>query len=118
MTRIISSATRSRLRAKEIDDPLLRSSYDGLVFNNQNWALEKLLVLHEDIDDGFGVIDIVIGIEFELLELGILADEVFDRIFENVHNLRECRGIGRSFDINDDFVIHSEFLGDRQGVRG
>ena len=75
-------------------------------------------MLHEDVDDRLGVIDVVIWIEFKFLKLGILADEVFDRIFENVHNLRERRCIGRSLDVNDDFVIHSKFLGDRQGIRG
>lgn len=75
-------------------------------------------MLHEDVDDRLRVIDVVIGIELEFFKLGILADKVFDGIFENVHNLRECRGIGRSLDVNDDFVIHSEFLGDRQGICG
>ena len=118
MTRTISFATRSRLRAEEIDDPLLGSSDDSLVFSDLNGALEKLLVLHEDVDDRLGVIDVVIGIELEFFKLGILANKVFDGIFENVYNLRECRGIGRSLDVNDDFVIHSKFLGDRQGIRG
>jgi len=73
-------------------------------------------VLHEDLDDGFGVSDEVIGVELEFLKLGVLADEVFDRTFEGFDDFGELRGIGRSFDVENDFVINSQFLGDRQGV--
>lgn len=75
-------------------------------------------MLHEDIDDGFGIVHVVIGVELELLELGILSYQIFDGIFEDFHDPGECRGIGRGFDVNYDFVIHSKFLGDRQGIRG
>lgn len=70
----------------------------------------------EDVDDGFGVVDEVIGVEFEFFEFGVLADEIFDRICKGGDELGEGRFVGRVFDVEDDFVINSEFLGDRQGI--
>ncbi len=73
-------------------------------------------MLHENVHHGLGVVGVVVGIEFELLEFGILANEIFDRVFESFHDLGELGFVGRGFDVNDDFMIDSEFLGDRQGV--
>jgi len=73
-------------------------------------------VFHEDIDNGFGVVDVVIGVEFQLLEFGVLTDKIFDRIFESFDDLGESCGIGWSLNVEDDFVINAKFLGDRQGI--
>ncbi len=73
-------------------------------------------MLYEDINDGFGVADVVIGIEFEFFKLRVLPHEVFDGIFQRFHDLGEFFFPGRGFDIKDDLVVDSEFLGDRQGI--
>ena len=104
------------LLAQEFHDPGLRATDDGFVAFYENGALEELLVLHEDLDNGFWVVDEVVGIEFQLFKFGILADEVFDRVPQSVHDPGEGGLIGRGFDVKDDFVIDSQFLGDRQGV--
>jgi hypothetical protein len=108
--------TSGELRGQELHDPGFRATDDGFVSFYEHGALEELLVLHEDIDNGFRVVDEVVGIEFQLFKFGILADEVFDRALQPVHDPGEGGLIGRGFDVNNDFVIDSQFLGDRQGV--
>ena len=73
-------------------------------------------MLHEDVDNRLRVSDKIIGVKLELLELGILANEVFDRVFKGFHDFGQFRSIGRSLDVEDDFVLNSQFLGDRQGI--
>lgn len=108
----------SELSRQKVVNSALRAADDGLLAFDQHGALKELFVLHENVDDGLGIVDVVVGIELELFEFGILAHEIFDRIFKGFHNLGEFLFTGRSFDVNDDFVIDSEFLGDRQGIIG
>lgn len=75
-------------------------------------------MLHEDVDDGLGIVHEVIGIEFEFFEFGILANEIFNGVFEGFDNPRELGLIGWSFNVEDDFVLDSQFPGDRQGMIG
>ena len=55
---------------EEVADELIRTN---AIANDM-----ELLVLYEDVDDGLGVVDEVVGVEFEFLELCVFADEVFD----------------------------------------
>ena len=75
-------------------------------------------MLYENLDDRFGVADVVIGIEFKFFEFGVLSDEVFYGVFKRFDDFGEFFLTGRRFDVEGDFVIYSEFLGDRQGVVG
>ena len=75
-------------------------------------------MLHEDVDDCFRVVDVVVGVEFKFLEFGILADEILDGVFESFHDFGELGFSRWCLDVNDDFVIDSQFLGDRQGIGG
>ena len=102
--------------AQEFDDACFGTADDGFVFFDENGALEKLFVLHKDIDDRFGIVHEVVGVEFEFFELGILADKVFNGILKKFDNAGERGFIGRSFDVENDLVIDSKFLGDRQGI--
>ena len=70
----------------------------------------------ENVYHGFWVIDVVVGVEFEFLEFRILAHEIFDGVFKCFHDLGEFGFARRRFDVDDDFVIDSQFLGDRQGI--
>lgn len=73
-------------------------------------------MLHKDIDHGLRVVDVVVGVEFKFLEFRILTYEIFDRVFKRFDDLGEIGFSRRSFDVDDDFVIYSQFLGDRQGI--
>ena len=83
---------------------MIRPIYSKIsAFRSPQWAIKRPILRS-------------LGVEFELLELGILTDEILDRIFENLDDFCQLRGIGRSLDVKDDFVIDSQFLGDRQGI--
>jgi len=73
-------------------------------------------VLDQYFDHSFWIVDIVVGIEFEFLEFRILAHEILDGVFESFDDFGEFLFSRRSFDIEDDLVIDSQFLGDRQGI--
>ena len=73
-------------------------------------------MLHEDVDNGLGIVDIVIGVELEFFELGVLADEVFNGVLKKFDNAGESGFVGRSFDVENNHVIDSKFPGDRQGI--
>lgn len=109
---------RPPLFAEKLDDAGLWASDDGLVSFDEDGALQQLLVLHEDLDDGLGIIDVVIGIEPEFFKFGVFSDEVFNRIFEGGDNFCQGRLIGRGFDVENDLVFDSQFPGDRQGIGG
>jgi len=78
--------------------------------------LEKLFVFHKDLDNGLGVVDEVIGAKLKLFELGVLADKVLDGVFKKFDDAGEGGFVGRGFDVENDLVIDSKFLGDRQGI--
>ena len=59
-----------------------------------------------------------LGVELELLELRVLAHQVLDRVFESGDDLLQRLPVRRGLDVEDDLVFHSQFLGDRQGIRG
>lgn len=70
----------------------------------------------ENIHHGLRIVDVVVGIEFEFLEFRIFAHEIFDGVFKRLHDFGEL-GLARwCFNVDDDFMINSQFLGDRQGI--
>ena len=72
----------------------------------------------ENIDHGLRIVDVVVGIEFEFLEFRIFPHEIFDGVFKRLHDFGEL-GLARwCFNVDDDFMINSQFLGDRQGLGG
>jgi len=73
-------------------------------------------VFDENIHHGLRIVDVVVGIEFEFLEFRIFPHEIFDGVFKRLHDFGEL-GLARwCFDVDDDFMINSQFLGDRQGI--
>ena len=58
------------------------------------------------------------GVQIEFFEFGVLADEVFDGVFEGGDDGFECFPVGWGFDVENDVVVDAEFPGDRQGVFG
>lgn len=74
-------------------------------------------MLYENLDDGVWIIDVVIWVELQFLKLRILTHQILYWIFEAVHDLTKFVFSRRGLDIEDDFVIDSQFLGDRQGIR-
>jgi hypothetical protein len=75
-------------------------------------------VLHQDLDHRIRISDEVPRVELQLLELRVLADEILDRVIEACDNLFQVLPSGRFLDVEDDLVIYSKLLGDRQGIRG
>lgn len=73
-------------------------------------------MLHQDLDDGLGIVDVVVGVELQFFKFGILADKVFNGVFETFHDLGQSRLVGWGLDVENDFVINSKLLGDRQGI--
>jgi hypothetical protein len=80
--------------------------------------LQELLVFQEDLHHGLGVIHEVFGIEPELLEFGVLADQILDRVLKDLDDVGQGGLVGWGFDVEDDFVFDSEIPGDRQGIGG
>ena len=75
-------------------------------------------MLHQNIDHCFGIVDKIVRIELKFFKFGVLSYKVFDRVFQDLDYLSQGGLIGRSFNVEDDFVFDSQFLGDRQGVGG
>jgi hypothetical protein len=73
-------------------------------------------VLEENLNHGFRIIDIIIRIELQLLELGVLAHKVLDGIIKAGNDLLQCLPVRRCLDVEDNLRLDSQFPGDRQGV--
>ena len=73
-------------------------------------------MLHENLDHSCRISDIVVRIQFELFEFGILSHEILDRVFEPGNDRFQLLFSGRGLDVKDNFVIDSELAGDRQGI--
>lgn len=70
-------------------------------------------MLDEEVDHGIGVPHIVVRVEFELFESGVLADQVFNGIFETSDNRRECLPVRWLLHVQHDGMLYTEFLSDR-----
>ena len=81
-------------------------------------TLQQRLALGQEGDDSVGIVDVVVGVQLELLEVGVLAHEILDRILEPVHDPTEQRLVGRVVDVLDHVDLDTQILGDRQGVLG
>lgn len=75
-------------------------------------------MLHKNSNHRFRISHIVVGIELQFLKLGILPDKIFDRVFQRSDNFLQLLFSRRFFDVENYFVINSQFPGDRQGIGG
>lgn len=103
---------------QKIVDSCLRPADDGFFTFQQNWALQQLLVLDQNLDDGLRIGDKVVRAKLQLIELGVLANQVLYGIFKSFNNRLEFFSPGRFLDIEDDIIFYSQFLSDRQGIYG
>ena len=55
------------------NNTILWPAYDCFVAFDNDWALQQLLVLEQNLNHSFRIIDIIIRIELQFLELGVLA---------------------------------------------
>ncbi len=92
---------------QKLHDPRLRATDDGFVVSEKHGALQELLVLQEDFDDGLGIADVVIGIQLQFLELRIFPHEILDRILEDRNDLFQLLPSRRGFDVKDNLVLNS-----------
>ena len=101
---------------KKRKNALLWPANDRFVAFHDDRTLQQLLVLEQNLNHRFRIIDIIIRIKLQFLELGVLAHQVFHGVFKTGNDLLQCLSVRRCLDIQDDFRINSEFPGDRQGV--
>ena len=104
------------LLRKKRNNTILWPAYDCFVAFDNDWALQQLLVLEQNLNHGFRIIDIIIRIELQFLELGVLANQIFHRVFKAGNDLFQCLSVRRCLDVEDDFRFNSQFPGDRQGI--
>ena len=104
--------------AQEVGDARLWATNDGLLALDHDRSLQERLALDEQVDHGFWVADVIVCVEFQLLELGVLANKVLDRVFQASDDLLESGPIGRLFHVENNIVVNTQFLGDRQGILG
>jgi len=67
---------------KKRKNALFRPADDRLFAFYNDRALQQLLVLEQDLDHRFGIIDKIFRLEFQFLELGVLAHQVLDGILK------------------------------------
>ena len=67
---------------KKRKNALLWPANDRLFAFYNDRALQQLLVLEQDLDHGIRIIDIILRAELQLLELGVLAHQVFHGVFK------------------------------------
>ena len=73
---------------------------------------------NQDVDNRIGIVHKVVGIQLELLELRVLSNQVFNRIFKASNDRFERLTVWWLLDVEDHIVVNSKFLGDRQGIFG
>ncbi len=103
---------------QEVSNARLWAADDGLLALHHNGSLQQRFALHEQVDDRFWVIDVVVRVELELLELRVLANKILDRVFETSDDLFERSTVRRLFHVQNDIVVNTQILGDRQGIFG
>lgn len=103
---------------EERANALLGSADDRGIALDDYRALEQSLTFDEQIDDGIGITDVVLGVEPQFLELRVLADKILDRILETRDEVLERRPVGRFLHVDHDLMVDTQVLGDRQGVLG
>ena len=101
---------------KKRKNALLWPANDSLVAFYNDRALQQLLVLEQDLDHRFRIIDKILRVEFQFLELGVLAHQVLDGILKAGNDLLQCLSVRRCLDVEDNLRLDSQFPGDRQGV--
>ena len=73
-------------------------------------------MLEENLNHGFRIIDIILRVELQFLELGVLAHQVLDGILKAGNDLLQCLSVRRCLDVEDNLRLDSQFPGDRQGI--
>ncbi len=105
-----------QLLRKKRNNAVLWPADDCFVAFDNDWALQQLLVLEQNLNHSFRIIDIIIRIELQFLELGVLAHQIFHRVFKTGNDLFQRLSVRRRLDVEDDFRFNSQFPGDRQGI--
>ena len=75
-------------------------------------------MLEEDFHHGFRVVDVVIRVQLKFLEQRVLAHEILHGIFEGLDDTLQVFAARWLLDVEDDFILDSQFPGDRQGIFG
>ena len=73
-------------------------------------------MLDQNLDDRLCIIHIILGYKLELFKLRVLTHQILDWVFQRLHYFFQVSTPRRSLDVEDHFMINSQFLGDRQGI--
>jgi hypothetical protein len=92
---------------------VLRPADDRPVALHHDRALQEPRLRHEQVDHRIGLA--VVGlVQAELRELGVLPDEVGDRVLEPRDDLLERRPVGLLLQVLDDVELDAQLLRDLQ----
>ena len=73
-------------------------------------------MLEQNFYNRLRIADIILGHKFELLKLRVLAHQILNRILKCRDQFSQVLAARWRLDIQDDFMLGSQFLGDRQGI--
>jgi hypothetical protein len=73
-------------------------------------------MLDQQLDNGIRIVNIVLGIEPELVEHGIFADKIGDRIFEYRHDFFENGARRFCLEILNNVELDVELFGDTKSI--
>ncbi len=85
--------------AQQLSYSILGPTNDCLLALHDHRPLQELLVVNQNVDDGLWVVDEIIRVQFELLELAVLANKIFDGIFENGDQVFQLCSVRWSVDV-------------------
>jgi len=104
------------LREKGLD-PVLRPADDRPAASHEHRPLHQARLRQQELDHGAGR-RVVISRQPELLERGVLADEVADRVLEPADDLLEGGPVGLLLQVLDDVELDAQLLRDLYGSLG
>lgn len=116
------AADQTRVSSKESGEAVLRflsiegSANDGFVGPNDYGALKQAVVPRNHVDDGLGVADVVVLFQAQFLELAVLSNESFDRVFELANDGPQGGLIGEVLHVGNFFEFDTHLRGDRHSV--
>ena len=101
---------------QEVDDTTLRTTDDRLLSLHHDRTLKQRLLFGEQVDDSLGISDVVLRVQLELFEARVLTDEILNGVLKTSCDHCKRLAIRWFFHVEDDVVVYTQFLGDRQGI--
>jgi hypothetical protein len=103
--------------SKQCPYAVFRSTNQRLTVEHDHWSLQQLGILHQNVDHGLRIVDVIVGGKAELVENRILADEIGHRIFEHADNTGEGSAIRFCFLVLNNIELDVELFGNPNSIR-